>query len=134
MKDRTVLQAKRLGVLRCQPHDRLRTVVRRMADDDISALVVVDDHGLLVGIISRSDILRAGVEDPDWSNATVDRFMTREVITVAPTTKLTEAMRILLHNHIHRVVVVKEDDEGRKQPIAVLSDSDLVCEMADVMD
>lgn len=133
MKDRTVLQAKRLGVLRCQPQDRLRAVVRRMADDDISALVVVDDDGLLVGIISRSDILRAGVEEPDWPNATVSRFMTRDVISVTPDTKLAEVMRILLRNHIHRVVVVREDDQGRKQPIAVLSDSDLVCDMADVM-
>jgi CBS domain-containing protein len=59
----------------------------------------------------------------------VEQFMTRQVITVTPDTLLSDAALLLLGRHIHRVVVVRQEEEGLR-PIAVLSDSDLVCEMA----
>lgn len=132
MPSRTVLQAKRLGIVSCHPDDPLTKIVQRMADDDISALVVTDQDGYLDGIISRSDVLRAFGRSPNWKAETVDKYMTRQVITVSPETRLGEVALLLTDKHIHRVVVVRED-EGGKRPIAVLSDSDLVCEMADTM-
>ncbi|HNS02009.1 MAG TPA: CBS domain-containing protein [Anaerolineae bacterium] len=129
MKSRTVLQAKRLGIVSCSGSDRLEAIAGRMADEDISALVVTDANGYLTGIISRSDLLRAYVESLDWRAASVEEFMTREVVTVSPDTRLSEAAVLLLGRHIHRVVVVRQEAEG-KRPIAVLSDSDLVCELA----
>lgn len=127
---RTVAQAKRLGIVSCRGSDRLAQIATRMADDDISALVVVDDDGFLVGIISRVDLLRACVESRDWRQEPVERHMTREVLTVAPDSYLDEVLEILLTRQIHRVVVVREENGGQR-PIAVISDSDLVCEMAD---
>ncbi len=129
MKTRTVLEAKRLGIVSCHASDPLDRIAMRMADDDISALVVTDAKGYLAGIISRSDLLRSYLESPDWRNATVDQFMTREVAWVTPDTLLTDAAQMLLGRHIHRVVVVRQEGEGLR-PIAVLSDSDLVCDMA----
>ena len=127
---RTVAQAKRLGIVSCRGSDRLAQIATRMADDDISALVVVDHDGLLAGIISRVDLLRACVESRDWRQEPVERYMTREVITVAPDSYLDEVLEILLTRQIHRVVVVREENGGQR-PIAIISDSDLVCEMAD---
>ncbi len=129
MKTRTVLQAKRLGIVSCKGSDRLEKIAARMADDDISALVVTDANGHLTGIISRSDLLRAYLEADDWRAAPVEQFMTRSVVTVSPDTLLSDAAMLLLGRHIHRVVVVREEDGGMR-PIAVLSDSDLVCDMA----
>lgn len=131
MKTRTVLQAKRLGIVSCREDDSLDTIVRRMADDDISALVVTNKDGLLQGIISRSDVLRAYAHSENWRADTVAQHMTRDVITVTPDTKLIEAADLLVHKHIHRVVVVREEESGSR-PIAVISDSDLVCDMADM--
>lgn len=129
MKSRTVLQAKRLGIVSCSGSDRLEKIAARMADEDISALVVTDARGYLTGIISRSDLLRAYVEALDWRAASVEEFMTRGVVTVSPDTLLSEAATLLLGRHIHRVVVARPEEEGLR-PIAVLSDSDLVCELA----
>jgi DeoR family transcriptional regulator, catabolite repression regulator len=128
MKSRTVLQAKRLGIVSCRESDLLEAIAERMADDDISALVVTTPQGYLLGIISRSDLLRAYVEAPDWRTEPVGRFMTREVVWVTPDTLLSEAARLLLGRHIHRVVVVRHEEDGLR-PIAVVSDSDLVCDM-----
>ena len=129
MRTRTVLQAKRLGIVSCKGSDPLEKIAARLADDDISALVVTDPNGHLSGIISRSDLLRAYLEADDWCTAPVEQFMTRNVVTVSPDTLLVDAASLLLGRHIHRVVVVREEEDGLR-PIAVLSDSDLVCDMA----
>lgn len=132
MKERTVLQAKRLGIVSCKRQDALGGIAQRMADDDISALVVVNPAGDLAGIISRSDLLRAYMENPEgWRTLPVEDFMTRDVVTVSPNDRLLDAARLMLGSHIHRVVVVRETETGMI-PIAVISDSDLVCDMADV--
>jgi len=132
MKDRTVLQAKRLGIVSCKRQDALGDIAKRMADDDISALVVVNLAGDLAGIISRSDLLRAYMENQDgWRALPVEDYMTRDVVTVSPNDRLLDAARLMLGSHIHRVAVVRETEAG-SIPIAVISDSDLVCDMADV--
>jgi CBS domain-containing protein len=128
MKTRTVLQAKRLGIVACKGSDKLQGIATRIIDDDISALVVTDAHGYLSGIISRSDLLRAYVESSDWRVEPVERFMTRNVIWVTPDTTKSDAAQMLLGRHIHRVVVARQEENGLR-PIAVVSDSDLVIEM-----
>lgn len=128
MKLRTVLDAKRLGIVSCKSSDPLEKIAIRIADDDISALVVTNSAGYLEGIISRSDLLRAYVEVEDWRTRPVAEYMTRHVVTVAQDTPLTDAAELLLGKHIHRVVVVRHEDSGLR-PIAVVSDSDLVCDM-----
>ncbi|MER2600713.1 MAG: CBS domain-containing protein [Caldilineales bacterium] len=128
MKSRTVLDAKRLGITGCRSSDPLEKIAIRIADDDISALVVTNSAGYLEGIISRSDLLRAYVEAEDWRTRPVADYMTRHVVTVAADTPLTDAAELLLGKHIHRVVVVRREDNGLR-PIAVVSDSDLVCDM-----
>lgn len=130
MEDRTVLEAKRIGIVSCQPDHLLDQIATRMADEDISALVVVDETGYLEGIITRSDLLRARWVSDDWRQETAARFMTKEVVTVTPDTSLLEVIELLLRHQIHRVVVVREEEQGLR-PIAVVSDSDLICELAD---
>lgn len=130
LKQRSVLQAKRLGTVDCRATDPLAKIAKCMADDDISGLVVTDEDGYLVGIITRSDILRAGLESPDWRTEPAAHYMTRDVVTVTPEAKLEDVMHLLLGRHIHRVVVITTD-QGRPRPIAVISDSDLVIEMVD---
>ncbi len=70
-------------------------------------------------------------QSEDWRTDTVEQYMTRSVITVTPDTKLIDAADLLVNKHIHRVVVVREE-EGGSRPIAVISDSDLVCDLADM--
>ena len=133
MKNKTVLEAKRFGIVSCQGADLLPGIAKRMADDDISALVVVETDGQLAGIISRSDLLRAYLEAEDqWRVKTVADYMTSNVITILPSDLLLHAANLMLGQHIHRVVVVQETEQG-KIPLAVISDSDLVCDMADTV-
>ena len=128
MPNRTVLDAKRLGIYSCRTDDTLEEVARRIAEEDISGMVVVDDQGYLAGVITRIDLLRAYVNSSDWREELVSVFMSPQVITVHPETRLIEVAHMFLQHHVHRVVVVREDG-AKLRPIGVIGDTDLVYNM-----
>ncbi|MEZ4833194.1 MAG: CBS domain-containing protein [Caldilineaceae bacterium] len=55
--------------------------------------------------------------------------MSADVVAVSPEDTLDTVMSLLLERHIHRVVVVREEDNG-PHPVAVLSAADVVYHMA----
>jgi CBS domain-containing protein len=128
--DQTALEAKRFGVYTCGNCVTLGDAVRQMVPEDISSLVIVDDQGYLVGLLSRTDLIRAAIEQPDhWHDLPVSDVMAQDVITVPPEATLQDVSTILLNRHIHRVVVA-EDEGGKKRPLSVISATDIVYHMA----
>jgi CBS domain-containing protein len=129
MKTLTVLKAKRYGVYTCHTDLSLREAARKMVDEDISSLVVVDGDGVLLGILTRVDLMRARQSHDDWGSLGVGSVMSPDVVTVRPEETLDTVMALLLDRHIHRVVVVRQEDDGL-HPVAVLSAADIVYHMA----
>ena len=125
LQELTVLDAKRYGVYTCRGQATLHEAARRMVDEDVSALVVVDDDGYLQGVLTHTDLLRAASIVPAWRDQLVETFMTRNVVTMAPEATLADVTQRLLEHCIHRVVVVR-DEEGRARPVGVLASSDIV--------
>jgi len=58
----------------------------------------------------------------------VGQCMTQDVITVVPEDLLNTVANLLLEHHIHRVVVVRQEQDKPK-PLAVVSSSDLIYHM-----
>ena len=93
----------------------------------ISGLPVVDRSGSLVGVLSQTDLVRARSTEYLWANwpgLAVRHLMTSPAITVTRSTPLPLAARTMERRHIHRLVVVGDDDETL--PIGILSVTDLV--------
>lgn len=130
MKDLSVLKAKRFGIYSCHVDDTLMTATRAMAERNISSLVVVDEAGALLGIITRTDLVRACHRKADWATERVQDWMNADVVTVGLDESLEHVMELLIDRHIHRVVAVRMDDEGRVIPMGVLSAADVVYHMA----
>lgn len=128
MPNTTVMQAKRLGVLTCAPDTTLIAAAQRMTGEDVSALVVVDEDGGLAGIITRTDLLRAWEKGGPWADRRVGEHMSPNVVTVGLETTLSEVTDLLLEERIHRVVVVRQEDD-RPRPVAVVSAADLIYHM-----
>jgi CBS domain-containing protein len=125
---RTVLESKRFGCYTCNPDTPLVAAVKKMVAEDVSCLVVIDHAGYLAGIITRNDVVRGYMENDDWQSVPVGKFMTQGVITVVPEDLLSTIAQLLLEHHIHRVVVVREE-QGKPKPVAVVSSSDLIYHM-----
>jgi len=113
----------------------LSHAARLMDAHRISGLPVVDGAGSLVGVISQTDLLRARATEYLWANwrgLLVRHLMTRDVITVHRSTPVAVAARQMERHHVHRLVVVADDDE--RLPIGILSTSDLVRSMSEQAD
>ena len=129
MQTLSVMQAKRFGVWTVAPDVTLQEAARQMVDRNISALVVVDADEYLEGVITRTDLVRAAYERQDWMRLPLSDYMMRNVVTVGLEDKLEQVMKLLIENHIHRVVAV-ENENGKLRPVAVLSAADVVYHMA----
>lgn len=90
----------------------------------ISGLPVTVE-GAVVGVISQTDLLNARSSEligANWDRVKVRHLMSRPAVTVHLATTITRAARLMLDEHIHRVVVV--DEEGA--PVGVLTATDLL--------
>ncbi len=105
--------------------ESLVTANEIFADVRISALGVVDRHGALKGVISRTDVLHAAVythgETFRIPDRPVEELMQSPALQVAPHAALAEAARLMLKNRVHRVFVTDND-----RPKGVCSTRDLM--------
>lgn len=109
----------------------LAEAARLLDRHSISGLPVVDGAGFLVGVLSQTDLLRARATEHLWANwpgLAVRHLMTSPAIHVRASLPTAAAARLMERERIHRLVVVREDDE--RIPIGVLSVSDIVHAMA----
>jgi CBS domain-containing protein len=111
----------------------IAAVAELMAGFEISGLPVVDSDDHLVGVISQTDLVRLrGSTLPwtGWHGLLVRDVMSRPARTIAAASALDAAARKMTAQHVRRLVVV----DGKHVPIGVISESDLVREIADACD
>jgi CBS domain-containing protein len=114
-------------------HDAIAGVAELLAGYEITGLPVVDAADRLIGVISQTDLVRLrGSTLPwaGWHGLMVRDLMTAPAKTISGSAPLDEAARQMTAEHVHRLVVV--DDQ--ETPIGVISESDIVREIADCCD
>ena len=122
---KTVRDVMHAGVVACDQHTNLRDALRMMSDNTIRSIVVTDEGCALCGILSQTDLVNASLTHPDtWSAMKVSELMTRKVLTVQPDTPLSDATKVLIENHVHRIIVVDPADPCAA--VGVLAMSDIV--------
>jgi CBS domain-containing protein len=92
---------------------------------------VVGEAGDLVGVISQTDLVRARATEWLWSNWTglqVRHLMSRPPLTIRRSASLETAAIQMERDHVHRLVVVADDDAT--YPVGVISTSDIVRALA----
>lgn len=106
----------------------LDSVRHALLDAAISGMPVVDEDGRAVGLLSKTDLLRASEEGPELEELvegadmsqrlgyaarivrlgaqTVGDIMTRGVVTVSRNATALEVARLMAETRVHRVVVL----------------------------
>ena len=112
------------------PDTKLPDAAAIMRKNHIRRLPVVDETGILIGILSYSDVLSAepsGATSLDvWelnyllSKLRVEKVMTRNPFTVRPESSLREAAQLMYEHKIGGIPVV--DEAGRVAGIITESD------------
>jgi acetoin utilization protein AcuB len=98
---------------------RVEDALKRMHDNKVRRLPVVNEKGRLVGILSEKDALYASPSPATTlsiyemhyllSKLTVKEVMTKEVVSVTEFTPIEEAARIMVDNKIGGLPVVRGD-------------------------
>lgn len=126
-RGRSVGEVMTRGAVTCGPQTPLAEVRALLAERRISCVVVVDDAGEMVGLLSTTDLARAAAISERLHEALPDlrpsHLMTRTVLTTWPEEPLDDATSRLLEQRVHRLVVTERDDPRR--PIGILSLTDL---------
>jgi CBS domain-containing protein len=115
------------GVVACHADTPLDKLVKAMADQQIGAIVVVDQRGYLEGLVSATDLVKAEASNREFTtlpDILPEHIMTRNVITTTPAEPLADAVSKLIENRIHRLVVVQPEN-GHQRPVGILSVTDL---------
>jgi CBS domain-containing protein len=98
----------------------LRDAASTMASSNIGDVLVVDDAGMLRGILTDRDIaIRAVAEGRDPATTTAGDITTGSVMSVPPTASVHEAMDVMHRYDIRRVPVV---ESGKAVGIVSLGD------------
>jgi CBS domain-containing protein len=133
------------------PQTPIKEAIKILAEQRISGLPVVDESGLLVGVISETDLLwqETGVEPPVYImfldsviylenparhdqelhkalGQTVGEVMSTDAVTVKPDQPLRKAAKLMQEKSIRRLAVT--DDAGKV--IGILTPGDIVRAMA----
>ncbi len=93
------------------PTATLAETVQRMQDENIGAILVVDDSARPIGILTETDILRkVATRVQDLSAQVVADYMTRNPDTLPSDAPIAHALRLMSLHHYRHIPVV--DDKG----------------------
>jgi CBS domain-containing protein len=102
----------------------LRDAARRMKENDIGDVIVMND-GTMCGVVTDRDIVvRAIAEGKDPDSAKLEEICSHDVVTVSPDDPVDRAVQLMRQRAIRRLPVVEGD-----QPIGVISIGDLAIEL-----
>ena len=113
--------------------EAIAAVAELLAGYEISGLPVVDSGDRLVGVISQTDLIRlqgAAIPWTGWHGLIVRDLMSWPAQTIEGTATLDDAARRMTATGVHRLIVVDDD----QAPVGVISESDLIKEIADACD
>jgi len=117
-------------VITIPPETPIQDALNLMHKEHIRRLPVVDHRGTLIGMVSERDLLHASPSDATslsvWelnyllSKVTVDKIMTKQVISVTRETPLEEAARIMADSKIGGLPVTADG-----QVVGIITETDL---------
>jgi CBS domain-containing protein len=121
MKVTDILRHKGSHVATVDPGDTVATLVQRLGELGIGALVVTGDGRTIEGIVSERDVIRGlHREGPGVLDRTITSIMTVEVHTCGRGALIEDLMRLMTDRRIRHVPVV--DDEGGLTGIVSIGD------------
>lgn len=95
-----------------------RDVIFKMFTEDVGSVFVVDERGLLAGVVSRKDLLKAAVNNKGGLNdVPVVLVMTQasKLVVAEPDESIVSAAGKLIDNGIDALPVVRTVDNGRRE-------------------
>ncbi|WP_231686852.1 CBS domain-containing protein [Bacillus sp. JCM 19034] len=89
--------------------------------ENVGSLLIVDEEGLLEGIVTRKDLLKVTLGNANAITIPVDMVMTRhsKVVTITQEESIIEAARKMIHTEVDGLPVVQFKDGDKEKKLVV---------------
>jgi CBS domain-containing protein/anti-sigma regulatory factor (Ser/Thr protein kinase) len=104
----------------------LREIQNLMRENKISGVPICNEDGILIGMITVDDIIKA--LDGNYINDNVEKYMSKELITLDASYPLSIALSYFEKYHFRRFPIV----DGDKKLIGILSGRDILSKMLEL--
>jgi len=114
----------------CGPGASLSEARAQMEREDVQRLLVVDDEGRLLGLVSWTDVVAAwpsrftaldGHEIRElMARVVVDEVMSKDVVTIEPDATIAESVNLMFEHRIGSLPVIEDD-----RVVGILTNSDI---------
>jgi CBS domain-containing protein len=120
MKVREILKAKGSSVVTARPTESVRALVRRFREERIGALVVVNDAGAPMGLVSERDVVYGlAIHGERILGMRADEVMDHALIGCAPDDGLRHVMTTMTERRLRHLPVL---DQGKLAGIVSIGD------------
>jgi CBS domain-containing protein len=109
-------------VITMSPHHSFSDAITLMSKHSFRHFLVLDKANRLVGVVSDRDILRRLARTKNLHDTPVSQFMSRDLITVTPDTKLSHAVGKMLSKRINCLPVI----DAAKNLCGIITSTDLL--------
>ena len=130
MTKQTVREWMTNSPITCELGMSLQAARDKMEHEDVQRLIIVDDAGSIVGLVSWTDVMAAwpskftALESYEIrelvARVGLDEVMSAEVVTIEPEATIAEAVNLMFEHRIGALPVV---EEGRA--VGILTNSDI---------
>jgi CBS domain-containing protein len=92
------------------PSNTAQEAAKRMADKNVSSLVVIDKAAKPIGIVTERDLVRqVCVNDASSSAVIIHHIMSSPLVTIDANSSVEEAADIMIQNKVRHLLVVSEN-------------------------
>jgi CBS domain-containing protein len=129
MPDKLVRNLMHIGVPTCPVQTPLVEAARTLLAKQLEALIVLDEHGHAVGMLSRREVAlayaQAGINEFGFETLTVAHVMHADIPKVPADIPATAAVQIMLDQDVREIYVMHHEG-GVHYPAAVLRFEDVL--------
>lgn len=104
-----VLAVKSALLVTIRPEEDIATAVAMLAENNIGALLVVDELERLVGILSERDVVRQAAVDRQVFDLPVADVMTRNVVIALPSDDLMSVAHTMTEKRFRHLPIVQDE-------------------------
>jgi len=87
-----------------------RDIALQLLTGCFSEMPVIDEEGRVIGMLTERDLIKAAEAGRDLAQTTVEEIMSTEVVTAERDTQLSELMKRMTDQNIHRLPIT---DQGK---------------------
>lgn len=123
MLAKEILKGKSSSVITARPDEKVWSVLRRFQTHGVGALVITDDQGHLVGLLSERDlVIGMATRGKHLFDVEVREVMSKQVPTCRPGESVVQIMQAMTDRRSRQLPVIDEED----RLIGIISLGDVV--------